>query len=169
VSLTLSQLNALPASEAERELLQCCGARTWAREITAGRPYPDVEALLTVSDRVWWRLAPDDWLEAFAQHPRIGERVTTRVASNDGRWSEAEQARAQQGAASVLGELASTNAQYEDRFGHVFLICATGKSAEEILANARSRLQNSPERELRVAAEEQRRITHLRVRKLLHT
>ena len=169
MSLTLDGLNALPASDAERELLACCGSRAWAREVAAGRPYPDVETLLVTSDRIWWRLPPDDWLEAFANHPRIGERAAAKATRNDQRWSEAEQARAQQGAASVLGELAAANAQYEDRFGHVFLICATGKSADEILAHARSRLQNSPERELRVAAEEQRRITHLRVRKLLDT
>jgi OHCU decarboxylase len=165
----LRELNALPTADAERELLACCGSRAWARQVAAGRPYRDLEALLTAADRVWWRLAPDDWLEAFAKHPRIGERVGATATAAEQRWSEAEQSRAQDGAPSVLAELASANAQYEDRFGHVFLICASGKSADEILANARSRLQNDPARELRVAAEEQRRITHLRLRKLLDT
>jgi OHCU decarboxylase len=169
VTLTLRDLNALSAFDAERELLACCGSRVWAREVAAGRPYRDVEALLAAADRVWSRLAPDEWLAAFAKHPRIGERAPATAAATERRWSEGEQSRAQQAGPSVLAELASVNAEYEERFGHVFLICATGKSADEILANARSRLRNDPEHELRVAAEEQRRITHLRLRKLLDT
>jgi OHCU decarboxylase len=169
MTLTLNELNALPMSEAERELLACCGSRAWAREVAAGRPYVDLEVLLATSDWAWSRLAPDDWLEAFAQHPRIGERAAATVTVIERRWSEGEQSRAQESGPSVLAELARANAKYEDRFGHVFLICATGKTANEILANARSRLNNDPERELRVAAEEQRRITHLRLRKLLDT
>jgi OHCU decarboxylase len=167
MTLTLSELNALPASEAERELLACCGSRAWAREVAAGRPYVDVEVLLSSSDWVWSRLAPDDWLEAFAKHPRIGDRAAATATGTERRWSDREQSRAQEGDAAVLAELATANAEYEDRFGHVFLICATGKSADEILANARLRLNNHPERELHVAAEEQRRIMHLRLRKLL--
>jgi OHCU decarboxylase len=135
--------------------------------MAVGRPYRDVGALLAASDRVWSRLAPDDWLEAFAKHPRIGQRAAATATGTERQWSEAEQSRAQGAAPSVLAQLASVNAEYEDRFGHVFLICATGKSADEILANARSRLQNDPEHELRVAAEEQRRITSLRLRKLV--
>jgi OHCU decarboxylase len=169
MTLTLGELNALPTSEAERELLACCGSRAWAREVAGGRPYPDAETLLSTADWVWSRLAPDDWREAFAKHPRIGERAPPAATGTERRWSDREQSRAQEGASAVLAELASANAQYEDRFGHVFLICATGKSADEILADARVRLNNHPEHELRVAAEEQRRITHLRLRKLLDT
>ena len=167
MTLTLTELNALPRSEAERELLTCCGSRAWAREVAAGRPYADVETLLATSDWTWSRLAADDWREAFAKHPRIGERAPAAATGTERRWSDREQSRAQEGDAAVLAELASANAEYEGRFGHVFLICATGKSADEILANARARLSNHPERELQVAAEEQRRITHLRLRKLL--
>jgi OHCU decarboxylase len=167
VTLTLRELNALSSSEAERELLACCGSRSWAREVAAGRPYADLEALVATSDRAWSALAPDDWLEAFAKHPRIGERAAATATRTEQRWSAGEQSRAQEGTSSVLAELATANAEYEDRFGHVFLICASGKTADEILANARARLHNDPERELRVAAEEQRRITHLRLRKLL--
>ena len=167
MTLTLSELNALPTSEAERELLTCCGSGAWAREVAAGRPYVGVEVLLSTSDWVWSRLMPDDWREAFAKHPRIGERAPATATGTERRWSDREQSRAQEGDAAVLAELATANAEYEDRFGHVFLICATGKSADEILANARLRLNNHAERELHVAAEEQRRITHLRLRKLL--
>lgn len=167
MTLTLGELNALPTSEAERELLTCCGSGAWAREVAAGRPYVDLEVLLSTSDWVWSRLTPDDWREAFAKHPRIGDRAAATATRTERRWSDREQSRAQEGDAAVLAELATANAEYEDRFGHVFLICATGKSADEILANARLRLNNHAERELHVAAEEQRRITHLRLRKLL--
>jgi OHCU decarboxylase len=167
VTLTLAQLNSLPLLEAERELLACCGSRAWARAVAVARPYRDLDALLAASDRVWSRLSPDDWLEAFAQHPRIGERAAATATRIERQWSESEQSRAQESPPSVLAELASANAEYEDRFGHVFLICAAGKSADEILVTARMRLHNDPEHELRVAAEEQRRITHLRLRKLI--
>jgi OHCU decarboxylase len=168
VSLSLRELNALRPTEAEQLLLACCGSRAWARTVVARRPYRDVDDLLAASDDVWSRLRPDDWREAFDKHPRIGERATAG-SGVERRWSASEQSRAQHAATSVLTDLATVNAEYERRFGHVFLICATGKSAEEILAAARERLDNDPERELYVAAEEQRQITHLRVRKLLET
>ncbi len=169
MTLTLAALNALQPSEAERELLACCGSRAWARVVAAGRPYADIEALIGASDRAWSSLAPDDWREAFAAHPRIGDRAPAAAAARERGWSEREQARAQAGDPAVLAELVIANSEYEARFGHVFLICATDKSADEILAEARARLHNDPQRELLVAAEEQRRITHLRLRRLLGT
>lgn len=167
MTLTLAQLNALPREEAERELLTCCGSRAWARQVAAGRPYGDFESLVAAADRVWFTLSPDDWLEAFSKHPRIGDRAARSAPDVERRWSEGEQSRAREAAPAVLTELAMANAEYENRFGHVFLICATGRSADEILQQARERLHNDPESELRIAAEEQRRITHLRLRKLL--
>ncbi len=168
MTLTVAQLNVLTPDEAERKLLTCCGSRAWARAVAAGRPYADFESLVAAADRVWLALSPDDWREAFSKHPRIGERAA-KTPSLEHRWSEGEQSRAREAAPPVLAELAAANAEYESRFGHVFLICATGKSADEILQRARARLHNDPESELRVAAEEQRRITHLRLRKLLTT
>jgi OHCU decarboxylase len=168
MSLTLRDLNVLPPGEAEELLLACCGSRKWAQSLVERRPYRDVDDLLATSDDVWSRLTPHDWREAFSRHPRIGERATAG-SGVERRWSGGEQSRAQRAAAPVLADLATANAEYERRFGHVFLICATGKSAEEILAAARHRLDNDPERELSVAAEEQRQITHLRLRKLLDT
>ena len=165
--VTVARLNALPRDQAERELLTCCGSLTWAREVAAARPFADFESLLATADRVWRALSPDEWLEAFSKHPRIGERAARATPELEGRWSEGEQSRAREGTPAVLTDLAMANAEYENRFGHVFLICASGKSAEEILEQARVRLHNDPDSELRVAAEEQRRITHLRLRKLL--
>jgi OHCU decarboxylase len=169
VTFTLAQLNALPREEAERQLLTCCGSRAWARQVAVGRPYADLESLVAAADPVWFALSPDDWLEAFSKHPRIGDRAARSAPDVERRWSEGEQSRAREAAPAVLTELAMANAEYENRFGHVFLICATGKSADEILQQARERLHNDPESELRVAAEEQRRITHLRLRNLLTT
>jgi OHCU decarboxylase len=166
VTITLEQFNLLRDAEAERRLLACCGSTAWAREVSAGRPYYDFNQLLQTADRVWSRLTPDDWLEAFSRHPRIGDR-TTSARNTAEHWSEGEQARARESSVAVLAELAALNAEYEERFGHVFLICATGKTADEILESARTRVTNDPETELRNAAEEQRRITHLRLRKLL--
>jgi OHCU decarboxylase len=169
VTLSLAELNELSREQAERELLTCCGSQAWARQVAAERPYADLDALFTASDRIWSALSPDDWLEAFSKHPRIGGRPVKVTADVERRWSEAEQSRARDAQPAVLAELAAANAEYENRFGHVFLICATDKSADEILRQARERLHNDAERELRVAAEEQRRITHLRLRKLLTT
>ena len=169
MTLTLGQLNALPREQAERELLACCGSPAWARQVAAGRPYADFNSLRAAADRVWLALSPDDWLEAFSKHLRIGERAAKATPDRERGWSEAEQSRAREGTSAVLTELATANAEYENRFGHVFLICATGKTADEILQQARARLYNDPDTELRVAAEEQRRITHLRLRKLLTT
>jgi OHCU decarboxylase len=167
VTLTLAELNALPQERAMQELLACCGSRAWAHGVAAGRPYEDVDALLAASDRVWLALSPHDWLEAFAKHPRIGERPASAAPDTERRWSEGEQSRARDAAPAVLTDLAIVNAEYERRFGHVFLISASGKSADDMLRQARARLHNDPASELRIAAEEQRRITHLRLRKLL--
>lgn len=166
MTLTLEQLNLLHELQAERRLLACCGSRAWARGVATGRPYYTFQELLTTSDRVWSQLAPDDWREAFSHHPRIGDS-TSSARNTAEHWSEREQARARGGSATTLAELAELNAEYEDRFGYVFLICATGKTADEILERARQRLNNDPAAELCIAAEEQRLITHLRLRKLL--
>jgi OHCU decarboxylase len=164
----LAWLNALGAEQAEAELLTCCGARAWARSMAACRPFPDRQSLLDRAGAVWRGLSRDDWLEAFRAHPRIGERLNAargdvRVA----RWSETEQSGALGATADVAAELAAANRAYEERFGHVFLISATGKSAEEMLAALHERLHNDPDTELRVAASEQAKITRSRLEKLL--
>jgi OHCU decarboxylase len=155
----LARLNGLSRDEAAAELVACCGSQAWALALAAGRPFAGEDDLLAAAERVWWGLAPDDWQEAFAAHPRIGERAAG--------WAAAEQASARDAAAPVLAELAAANRAYEARFGHIFLICATGKSAEEMLAALRARMGNDPEEELRVAAAEQAKITRLRLERLL--
>jgi allantoicase len=155
----LDRLSAMSAGEVEAELLACCGSRAWARRMAEGRPFQSAADLKQKSDQIWRSLGRENWLEAFAAHPRIGEK--------GGFKSQQEQAGALGAAVKTLAELAAANREYESRFDHIFIVCATGKSAEEMLGLLRARLDNDPETELRVAAEEQRKITNLRLEKLL--
>jgi OHCU decarboxylase len=159
---SLDRFNQLSDEEAAGELLAVCHSRRWAKEVAAGRPYPDVAALQRAADDVWLHLSPEDWREAFEAHPRIGEGGG---ASAD--WSRQEQAGVGDAGQDVRDRLARGNAAYEARFGHVFLISAAGRDADEILAALTERLGNDPDTELRVAAEEHRRITRLRLERLL--
>lgn len=164
----LARLNALPASAAEAELLTCCGSREWARRMVDLRPFRTEPRLLDSAHEVWWALDREDWLEAFRSHPRIGEKKAEagQTAREQG-WSRGEQAGMDAAAEATRRALADGNRVYEERFGHIYLVCATGRSADELLSILQSRLQNPPEREIRVAAEEQAKITRLRLQKLL--
>ena len=160
--VSLDRFNRLAAEEAADELLAACHSRRWAERVAAGRPYADLDALQRAADEVWLALDPEDWLEAFAAHPRIGEGGGAAPA-----WSRREQAGVGGAGQEVRERLARGNAAYEDRFGHVFLIAAGGRSAIEILAALEERLGNDPATELAVAADEHRRITRLRIERLL--
>jgi OHCU decarboxylase len=159
MSLDLDRFNDLPAGEAAETLLACCGSTAWARRMAESRPFEDLTAIQKKSDAIWRSLGGDDWREAFAAHPRIGEKGS--------RWAEQEQAGARDAAAETLAELIAANREYEARFGHIFIVCATGKSAAEMLSLLRHRLDNDRAIELHIAAEEQRKITNLRLEKLL--
>ena len=177
----LGWFNELPEEQAAAELLAVCHSRRWAERVAAGRPYPDLAALERAADAVWTGLEPDDWRKAFAAHPRIGEPGGSGGpperspggsggASSRGRsagWSAEEQAGVGGAGEDVRAELARGNAEYERRFGHVYLVAAAGRGADEILADLRARLGNDPAAELAVAAEEHRRITRLRLGKLV--
>ena len=158
--MTLDELNMLPSLEAEATLLRCSGSRRWAGQMASARPFATCDALYEAAQRIWWSLDPDDWREAFAAHPRIGERRGTA-------WSLQEQSGAQSAAETTQAQLAAVNAAYEARFGYIFIVCATGKSGDEMLTVARRRLGNDPASELRVAATEQAAIARLRLGKLL--
>jgi 2-oxo-4-hydroxy-4-carboxy-5-ureidoimidazoline decarboxylase len=161
----LDALNRAEPERAERELLACCAARRWADEVIVRRPYHDLATLERVSDAVFERLEWSDIEQALTAHPRIGQRAdgTGREAG----WSRQEQAAAASGDQQVADELRAGNVAYEDRFGRVFLICATGLSAAEILIELRRRLGNDEESERAVVREELRRIVTLRLRKLV--
>lgn len=161
----LDLLNVLPESAAASRLLVCCGSKAWAWNVARARPFGTPDDLFAAAETAFDQLDRDDWLEAFAAHPRIGERATGEDQSS--RWSEQEQAGTEGAPAEILDELAQANRLYEDRFGHVFLVCATGKSAFEMLNLLSERLGNDRETELKVAAGEQRKITRLRLEKML--
>jgi OHCU decarboxylase len=170
LSESLSRLNALPEDVAEAELLKCCGSTIWARRMTGERPFPNLQELLAKAESVWWALDAEDWLEAFSRHPKIGERESARTQAETARsWSEQEQSGTNSADEETKRELMVGNRLYEEKFGHIYIVCATGKSADEMLALLKERLKNERETELRNAAEEQRKITELRLRKLLET
>ena len=164
----LERLNSLSREEAEAEMLKCCGSTLWARRMADARPFDSLEGLLANADSIWWALDKEDWLEAFSRHPKIGEKKSERAQAPDARqWSEEEQSGTATAADETRRVLADANVEYADKFGYIYIVCATGKSADEMLSICKERLQNDPETEIRVAAEEQRRITQLRLRKLL--
>jgi OHCU decarboxylase len=154
--VNLAELNALPESEALEKFRACCGSSRWATKMTQLRPFHSRGEFLAAADEVWNSLGPDDWREAFAHHPRIGERASGTAAS--------EQSGMRSAADNVRAELAKANHEYEDRFGYIYIVCATGRTADEMLAIVKGRLNNDPETELKVAAEEQRKITQIRLK-----
>jgi OHCU decarboxylase len=165
---TLKLLNELPADQAEAEFLKCCGSPGWARAMTAARPFLNREELLEKAEYTWWSLSAEDWLEAFRAHPRIGEKQADVPQSRQAHsWSAREQSGTEGAAANTKAALAEGNRKYESRFGFIYIVFATGKSAEEMLSNLNRRLENDRETELSSAAEEQRKITRLRLEKLL--
>lgn len=132
-------------------------------------PFSNSNQLVVMADRVWWSLEPNDWLEAFASHPKIGEKKAARAsASETQNWVAQEQSGAGNAAEETMRSLAALNRKYEDKFGYIYIVCATGKSSEEMLANLRERLANDAETEIRIAAREQSRITKLRLGKLIN-
>jgi allantoicase len=164
----LAWLNSLTAEEAAKELRQCCGSSRWTEQMSNNRPYQTLESLLTDADRVWWSLTPDDWLEAFRSHPRIGEKkASDKVSAQSQQWSGQEQAGVNSAPQTTVDSLAELNRAYDEKFGFIFIICATGKTSEEMLAALKERLQNDSDTELRLAAAEQAKITELRLKKLL--
>jgi OHCU decarboxylase len=162
----LERLNELPPAEAEALLLSCCGSREWARRLSAERPFGSPEDLAEASDRIWRSLPKEEWLAAFAAHPRIGEKKAEK-GSVPNSWARREQAGTRNASPDTLAGLAEANREYEKRFGHIFIVCASGKSGAEMLAEALARLHNDLQTELEIAAEEQRKITRLRLAKLL--
>jgi OHCU decarboxylase len=157
--VNLADLNELAESDALENFRACCGSSRWATKMTQLRPFESREELLAAADEVWNSLGPDDWREAFGHHPRIGDRATGTAAT--------EQSGMRTAAGKVRAELARSNREYEERFGYIYIVCATGRSADEMLDIVKNRLNNEPEIELKVAAEEQRRIMQIRLKNLV--
>jgi len=168
VQKDLAWLNSLTADEAAKELLQCCGSKRWAAEMVAARPFETLETLLAKAHDVWWSLDRNDWLEAFRSHPKIGEKkAADKVSAQSQQWSGQEQSGVSNASQNTVDSLAALNEDYEQKFGFIFIICATGKTSNEMLSALRERLQHDREAELPIAAAEQGKITELRLKKLL--
>ena len=164
----LARWNDLSVDEAAEEILPCCGSRTWAHRMAARKPFVDERALEAVSDEIWSTLEPSDWLEAFASHPRIGEAASPLGRSAKTRaWSGEEQKNVGTAGEDLKLALREGNRAYEQRFHRVFIVCATGKSPQEILKILVRRLRNDDSTEVLEAAEQQRQITQLRLKKWL--
>ncbi len=164
----LADLNALPADALCTELMRCCGSSRWAQGMAGARPFLSEADLFAKADSIWAGMGESDILEAMSHHPRIGgvDALRKKFAATAA-WSGQEQAAVAEASESVLEKLKAGNDAYADRYGFVFLICATGKSAQEMLAALESRIDNGREKELRVAAAEQAKITRIRLEKLL--
>ncbi len=163
----LHKINALDEAAATKAFRRCCGSRRWVEAMLSKRPFQSADALFEAAEAIWWELSEDDWLEAFTHHPKIGDISSLREKfGNTKAWAEQEQGSVRQADDTVLQALAEGNRAYEEKFGFIFIVCATGKSAEEMLGLLQHRLPNSRESELRIAAAEQLKITCLRLEKL---
>jgi 2-oxo-4-hydroxy-4-carboxy-5-ureidoimidazoline decarboxylase len=161
----LARWNGLDAEPAAREILPCCGSTAWAEGLTVRRPFDAAAELLAISDAVWSGLAEDDWREAFDSHPRIGQHHAKAATATSLAWSSEEQKAAVTPDEAAKLALAEGNRQYEEKFGRIFIVCASGKSASEILGLLQERMHNTPAAEMLEAAEQQRQITQLRLRR----
>jgi 2-oxo-4-hydroxy-4-carboxy-5-ureidoimidazoline decarboxylase len=156
----LPAFNAMPGRRAREMLLGCCRAGRWAEKVAAGRPYTSLDSLLTQAAAA---LTDEDVTEALAGHPRIGDASASAHSS----WSRGEQAGVSGSGDAILAELAAGNRAYEERFGHIYLVCAAGRSAAELLAILRDRLRNDPDAERQATRVELRKINELRLMKLV--
>ena len=165
--MNFSDFQILPVEDAEEALSRCCGSQNWAKKMAQSRPFGSLERMNETAVQIWQDLQVTDWFEAFEHHPRIGDRqaLAARFASTRN-WSANEQAGVEVAEEDILDRLASGNEKYSQRFGYVFLVFATGKSALEMLSLLESRINNSPEEELQIAQQEQQKIKLLRLEKM---
>jgi OHCU decarboxylase len=167
VNLSVKSFNQIVREAAAEALMKCCGSRRWAAQLADARPFQNVDELISRAESIWQSLTPADWLEAFSHHPKIGEKKAEQSQTEQERkWSEQEQSAVSTTPEELLEELERLNRAYEDRFGYIFIVCATGKSTHEMIDLLRARSENGPETELSIAAAEQQKITELRLRKL---
>jgi 2-oxo-4-hydroxy-4-carboxy-5-ureidoimidazoline decarboxylase len=168
VNSILARWHALPPEEAAAEVLSCCGSPVWARKLTAMRPFVDEKSLFAAANECWQRLPPADWLEAFRSHPRIGEQhAQNKTTATSAAWSKLEQSQMKDADAAILMRMQEGHRQYEERFGRIFIVCASGKRPAELLQILEHRLKNDPAQELLESAAQQQQIMQLRLRKWL--
>ncbi|GAB3696218.1 2-oxo-4-hydroxy-4-carboxy-5-ureidoimidazoline decarboxylase [Spirosoma flavus] len=168
--MTLPELNELTSAVRKAALMTCCGSSAWVTEMDKIFPVESRETLFDQAEVIWFTCSENDWREAFSHHPKIGDINSLREKFASTRtWASGEQAGVSTASQDVLEQLAEGNRQYEEKFGYIFIVCATGKSADEMLEILRSRLPNRPEDEILIAAQEQDKITRIRLEKLLQS
>jgi 2-oxo-4-hydroxy-4-carboxy-5-ureidoimidazoline decarboxylase len=160
------RINTLNEDTARADLLKCCGSARWTDAMLAQRPFPSLDNMIQSAHEIWATLNREDYLEAFSHHPRIGEKSLREKFATTAAWASNEQSGVTTAPDTIIKELARLNDDYYNKFGYIFIICATGKSAQEMLTILKTRLPNPPELELPIAANEQKKITELRLRKL---
>ena len=166
--MDLKKLNTWPEMVAFENLEKCCASKVWVAEMLRRRPYSDRSELFQTAETIWTKLSENDWKEAFLAHPKIGDVQSLRKKfENTTGWAQSEQAGVKQAPEKLLVELSELNTKYEKKFGFIFIICATGKSAHEMLEAIKARIKNNLETELKNAAVEQLKITKIRLEKLL--
>ncbi len=164
----LARWNVKPPDEAASEILSCCGSRAWAVCLAGERPFADEQALFAAADECWQSLPEADWLEAFRSHPRIGEKhAEKKTTAVSAAWSTSEQSQMSQADDAILHRMREGHRQYEERFGRIFIVCASGKQPAEMLSILERRLGNEPAQELQESAVQQQQIMQLRLRKWL--
>ena len=166
--MTLHEFNILPKQELAEVLTRCCGSSAWVQKMLPFIPADDMVELLEDAEEQWWKCTEADWKQAFANHPKIGDLDSLKNKYADtAEWASGEQQGTNAAAGQTLKELADANREYEEKFGYIFIVCATGKSADEMLVILKNRLSNDPSAEIEIAADEQNKITKLRLEKLL--
>jgi 2-oxo-4-hydroxy-4-carboxy-5-ureidoimidazoline decarboxylase len=166
--MTLHELNTLPREQLIEELTKCCGSSAWVNKMLPFFPADDLVELLEDAEEQWYKCSENDWKEAFSHHPKIGDidSLKKKFAST-AQWASGEQSGVNTASEQTIEALAAGNKKYEEKFGYIFIVCATGKTAEEMLGILASRLPNDPKEEIEIAADEQRKITRLRLEKLV--
>jgi 2-oxo-4-hydroxy-4-carboxy-5-ureidoimidazoline decarboxylase len=166
--MTIHELNTHPEQQLRQELFKCCGSTAWVNKMLPVFPVEDLIDLVEDAEEKWYECSEDDWKEAFTHHPKIGDidSLKQKFAST-AQWASGEQAGVNTAPEEVLKQLAEVNKQYEQKFGYIFIVCATGRSAAEMLTMLQSRLSNDPKEEIRIAADQQMQITRIRLEKLL--
>ena len=166
--MTLTALNQLPLPELREALRRCCGAEAWVEGMCARFPVKDKQTLLGAAEEIWHSCTEADWKEAFTHHPQIGNLAALQQKFADtAQWAAGEQAAVAHAHTATLQALAAGNQAYLEKFGYIFIVCATGRSAEEMLQLLTARLPHSPREEILIAMQEQARITRIRLEKLL--
>lgn len=166
--MNLSEFNELSKDNIKAALIKCCGSTAWVKRMTEKQPFKSENELFNIAERNWYECSEEDWLEAFLHHPKLGDLESLKQKfANTSEWAREEQAGAKSATPEIIEELAMANIAYEKKFGFIYILCATGKTAKVMLSILRIRLNNDRETELKMAMVEQNKITKLRLEKLL--